>query len=392
MAISATSSGSTGSQIDVPTIVSQLMTIEKRPLTALQTKEAGAQADITSYARVQGAVGALQSAAVALTDAKAFNPIAATVTGDGLTAAVTDAATVSASRFAVEVQTLASAQALASGALAASTTVVGTGTITLQRGAYNSVGNIFTATATLPPVTITIDSSNNTLAGIRDAINKSNAGVTAAIVTDANGARLTVLANDTGASNSLQITTADGDGNNTDSSGLSQLAFDPTATAGNGKNMTQTQTAANATVVINGLTLSYESNLYSGAIAGVTLNLQKAALGVTNTVALTQDTSGVRSQINTFAAAYNTLLSTMSDLTKYNASTKQAGPLNGDTTARAIQNQISNSLRAVRNSDFGDYKTLSDIGVQFQKDGTLKVNDTALNNALGNPTKLAAFF
>src|SRR5882757_2408474 len=113
MAISATSGGSTGSQIDVATIVSQLMTIEKRPLTALQTKEAGAQADITSYSRLQGAVGALQSAGVALTDAT----------------------TASASRYAVEVQTLASAQALASGALAASTTVVGSGTITLQRGA-----------------------------------------------------------------------------------------------------------------------------------------------------------------------------------------------------------------------------------------------------------------
>jgi len=86
------------------------------------------------------------------------------------------------------------------------------------------------------------------------------------------------------------------------------------------------------------------------------------------------------------------LLSTMNDLTQYNASTKQSGPLNGDTTARAIQNQISNSLRAVRNSDFGEYKTLSDIGVQFQKDGTLKVNDTALNNALANPTRLATFF
>lgn len=376
MAISRISSGA----IDVNAIVAQLMKIEQRPLTALAVKEAGIQAKVSAIGSLKSALASLQTAVEALTKAATFNARSATVSGDQVSASATSAA--AEGTYAVEVTALARAQSLASAPLAAPTTVVGGGTLTLQRGTYDSGANTFTPATDAAPVTITID-PGSTVEQVRDAINAAGAGITATLVTDASGTRLTLRANASGAANSFRITVDDGDGVDTDTAGLSQLAFDPTAAAGSGKNLTETQAASDATVRINGLTVTSASNTVTGAIEGVTLTLKKAAPGSTSEVSVARDKNAVNAAVNAFVKAYNDLAKSLASAMSYDPASKRAGPLNGDAAARAVQAQLRSALGASQ-SGAATFSTLSSVGIGFERDGTLKFDSAKLEAALAS--------
>jgi len=244
--------------IDVNTLVSELMTVESKPLRQLQSQQSGVQAKLSAYGQVQSALSSLDTALSALKTSSAFQAAQATVTGSGVGATVSG--TAAPGSYSVIVSNTAQSQAAASGPLANASTVVGTGTLTIQLGTYKSTGNSFTAQSGSSPVNITIDSSNDTLGGIAAAINSASAGVTASVVTDNAGSRLVVSSSNTGTVNGFKLTVADSDGTSTDMTGLSQIAFDPTAAAGAGKNLTQTQAAADAQYSINGLSLTSSTN------------------------------------------------------------------------------------------------------------------------------------
>jgi len=305
-----------------------------------------------------------------------------------------------AGQYAVEVQKLAASQALASAAFPPATQAFTTGHLVLQKGAWS--GNSFTAAAGSPPVTITIDATNNTLAGIRDAINAANAGVSAALVNDGTGTRLTLLSKDTGAANAFRITTTDSNGADTTGNapvagggvpGLWQLAYDPSAAGGPVTNLTQTRAAQDAVVVVNGLTITSAANQITGAIDGVTLNLKKDAVGVINTLTLARDTGSVRAAIDAFVKAYNDFNATARQLTSYDPNTKSAGPLNGDSTVRGARSLLAAALStALGPTSAGGLQTLSDIGISVQKDGSLQVDSAKFQAAASDLSKLALFF
>ena len=167
-----------GSGLDVNAIVSQLMTLEKRPLTVLTQRETQVTARITALSRVQGGVSALQNAAASLAKTTTFSAMRTSVSGDGLTAAVTDSTAAAAGTYQVKVNGLASSHALASQVFAASDQI-GTGSLTIQFGSVS--GGTFTPATSSSATPISITSSNNTLAGIRDAINAAKVGVTASV-------------------------------------------------------------------------------------------------------------------------------------------------------------------------------------------------------------------
>ncbi|HEX4598267.1 MAG TPA: flagellar cap protein FliD N-terminal domain-containing protein, partial [Burkholderiaceae bacterium] len=247
--VNSNTTGSTGSPIsvgpiDVNTLVSELIRADSQPMNQLQQRESGVQSQLSAYGQIQSALSSLQSAATALTVGSAFSAEQATVSGNGVGASVNG--TPATGSYSITVSQLAQAQSAASTPFANASTVIGTGTLTLQLGTYKSTGNTFTAQSGSSPVNITINSSNDTLGGIATAINSAGAGVSASVVTDNSGSRLVLSSGNTGAANAFSLTVADSDGNNTDASGLSQLAFDPTATAGAGKNMAPTQSAQDA--------------------------------------------------------------------------------------------------------------------------------------------------
>lgn len=233
--------------------------------------------------------------------------------------------------------------------------------------------------------TVTIDSTNNTLQGIRDAINKANIGVTATIVSDGSSTpnRLVIASNKTGATSSMKIAVSGGG----DSAISNLMAYDPAGT----QKLTQTTVAQSAALTVNGVAVTNTTNSISEAIQGVSLTVSKVG---STTVSVSRDTTTVTSSVNAFVKAFNDINKTIKDLTAYNSTTKTGGPLVGDATARAIQNRIRQVIgTAIPELGSNSIKTLADIGITVNKDGVMAADSTKLQNAItNNPTEISALF
>lgn len=371
-----------GSGLDINGIVSQLMAIERRPLASLDSKEAKQQTQLTAFGSLKGALSSFQSSLAALSDPAKFAAVAAGF-GDPTLANVSATSSAVTGSHSVEIQTLAQSHKLKSANFATTGTTVGSGTLTIQFGTYS--GGAFTLNPDKAAQSITISPSNSSLSGIRDTINQANAGVTASIVNDGTGNRLVIASTDTGLSNALKITTIDADTNNTDNAGLSQLVYD--ASTGGTSNLTETVAASNATLVIDGISISKASNKITDALEGVTLDLLKANPGTTTTLNLSRDTANIQSTVSSFVKAFNDLNKTIVDLSKYDANTKQASILTGDSTVRSIQTQLRNVISNPLTTAGGGLSLLSEVGISFQTDGTLKFDSTKLSSVLSDPTK-----
>ena len=376
------SSPGIGSGLDVTGIVSQLMAVERRPLSALDSKEATQQTKLTAFGSLKGAVSSFQSSLAALASPEKFTGVAASITDTTLASVSATSKAVTGSH-SMEIQTLAQSQKLKSANFATTGTTIGSGTMTIQFGTYS--GGTFTLNPDKAAQSITISPNNSSLAGIRDAINLADAGVTASIVNDGSGNRLVIASEDTGLSNALKITTTDADGNNTDNAGLSQLVYD--ASTGGTTNLAETVSASNATLVIDGISISKASNKITDALEGVTLDLLKTNVGSTTTLNLTRDTASIQGAITGFVKSFNDLNKTITDLSKYNAETKQASILTGDSTVRSIQTKLRSAISAPLTPAGGGISLLSEVGVSFQADGTLKFDSTKLSKVLSDPTK-----
>lgn len=382
------SSPGIGSGLDISGIISKLMQVEQRPLTQLSTKEAKQQAQLSAFGSLKSALSSFQDSVKALSRPALFDSYKTTLMDTSL-ATVSASSNAAAGTHDIEVLSLAQAQKIKSETFAATDTVIGSGTLTIEFGTYNSDGT-FTANADKVAQTITIDPAKSTLAEIRTAINDANLGVTASIVNDGNGNRLVISSKDTGLANALKITVNDTDGNHTDNTGLSQLAFD--ASTGGTMNMTETMPAKNAEMVIDGITIQKASNTISDALEGVTFNLLKANPGTSTTLTVEKDKSGVEAAIKTLVTSYNELEKTISNISRYDTASNQGSVLTGDSTVRMVQNRVRAMLTG-NQPVAGGISSLSELGISFQKDGTLKLDDSKLSSMLTDPDKnIAAFF
>lgn len=381
----AISSAGVGSGLDINGIISQLMAVERQPLAALDRKEAKFQTKLSAYGTLKGAMSSFQTAMSDLSTLSKFQAVKTTV-ADTTILSASASSSANPGSYSIEVKQLAQSHKLASAGFTNTTDTVGSGALTIQFGTWN--GSTFTANADKATQTVTVASSQNTLTGIRDAVNAANIGVTAAIVNDGttSGNKLVFTSNDTGAANSLKITVTDDDGNNTNNSGLSQLAYDPAGTAGNGKNLTETVAAQNATLKVDGIdNISKASNTVTDVVQGATLTLLKTSASNTpTTLTVARDTASVQTSVEAFVKAYNDLRKTVTDLTAYNAETKQASALQGDAAARSVLTQVRRTLSTALTGLSGAYTDLSQVGVSFKSDGTLSLDSTKLQSALSS--------
>jgi flagellar hook-associated protein 2 len=257
----------------------------------------------------------------------------------------------------LEVQQLASARTLAStpvpGATAAS--AVGQGELTLTVGGSTAA--------------ITITATNNSYTGLAAAINASGLGVTASVVTDTQGTRL-VMKGATGAANDFSLTSVSGDD-------LAAFAWSGTDSA----TMVSKAAPQNAIIKLDGVEQHYATNTVDTAIANLRIDLNKAAPGTTVTLATTEPTTSMRDLMVEFVNAYNTLLKALNTATATGADSSSAGVLNGDSSIRDMRRQLS-AMTSTALSTTGAYKTLSDIGVATNRDGTLKLNTDMLDKAI----------
>ena len=382
---SITSTG-VGSGLDVNSIVTGLMSAEKQPLNLLQAHASTEQLQLSAFGQLQSQLSSLADLAGTLGQAATWNPMLASSSDASVGASATSAA--AAGTHAIEVQRLAQAQVLASGAFASSSAVVGMGTLKVELG--TTANGAFTARTGAQPVTVTIDAAHQTLAGVRDAINAASAGVTASIVNDAGGSRL-VLRTASGGDASVRLTATDDDGNATDAAGLSALAYDPAAAAGAGRNLSQTQAAQDAQYTLDGVALTSRSNSVEGALDGVTLTLSKVTTGPVQ-LTFTQQAMGVTKNVNDFVNAWNGLNTLLRQQTLADPTGKSNGPLQGDFAARQVLTQLRSMLQGSVTGLSGGVDSLSAAGIALQQDGSLKVDSAKLNKAIAQPGQLAKLF
>ncbi|AKR43537.1 flagellar filament capping protein FliD [Methylophilus sp. TWE2] len=381
MASIVSSTGASGLPID--SLVTAQMQIEQQPLTAIKTKISSYNTKLSAYSTLKSGLSTFQTAVDKLATAAKFNAQTVTASDSNTISATADGTGVKGN-YSVSVTQLATSQKLASAAYSSATDIIGTGKLTISFGTYTAADGgtpaSFTANASKSDIEIDITSSNNTLAGIRDAINAKNASVTASIVNDGSGNRLVITSKDTGEVNSLKISVADNDGNNTDSTGLSALAYDPLATS---NSMTQLVAAKNALLTVDGLSISKSSNTVSDVIQGVTLTL-KGVTSTANALSVDTDTTTIESSVKSFVDAYNSLNTSMRNLTKFvSAGSSANGVLLGDSTARNMMVKLKSMLSA-SSPTATTYKTLSDIGVSMGSDGSLSLDSTKLQKAITN--------
>lgn len=347
------------SSIDVASIVTNL-TNNKRAATdsSLAAQVSANTTQISAIGNFTSSLTSLQNAMKALTDGSAFTTQKTSV-GDSTILSATADADAQPNTYNIVVGKLATSQKTTSTAFATSKTQVGTGTLTIAIGDKS--------------MSLNVTSAANSLEDVRDAINKAsdNPGVTASIVTGTDGAHLVLTSTATGAANAFTVSSSGGDGN------LSQLDFDPATDSATVK-------AQDAEFTIDGLPATSPSNTVAAAIDGVTLTLSKTG---SSTVTIANDPTAVSTAVTSFVAAYNAFVSTYQTLTKYDATNQQVGALIGDATLSSIKSQITSLVGSQSTGAGAGPKSLSDLGVAFQIDGTLKFDSTKLTKALATNPK-----
>lgn len=375
-----------GSGLDVNTMVNQLVAVESRPLTQLQSEARSLQTQVSSYGQLSSLFGSLQTAANKLTGNSLWGQSRAT-SADESVAQVVGGSNAAPGSYSISVGSLARNQTVVAGsALASSSELVGSGTLTLELGRWDQPPMNFVPKVGRDPVNITV-TADDTLATLRDKINATGAGVTASIVTDSNGARLSLRSADSGAENGFRLAVADDDGAAIDDGlGLSRFAYDPAAGS---TGMEERQSAANATATVNGIPVESATNELSGVLDGLTIRLRKESASTDVTVV--SDRDAVKTAIQDFATAYNNLVKAIADQTKYDAASKTGGPLQGDSAAVGLQRQLRSLLGAGSQAS-ATFARLSDVGLAVQRDGTLSVDSAKLDNATANLAELKKAF
>ncbi|RKU01855.1 flagellar hook protein FliD [Burkholderia sp. Nafp2/4-1b] len=354
-------SGATNSTLDVNSLVSAMVTAKTAGQTqTLKTKQTADNTELSAVGQLKSTLSALQTAIAGLANGTTLSGLAATASGNGITASVASGSGAVAGSYAVNVTQLATANKLSSAGVTSSDTIAA-GSLSITLGSNAAFNVSVAAGASLSDIA----SSINTTAG--------NPGVTASVITGSDGQHLVIQSNNTGAANTVSVT---GTGVN------SKL------TSG----YTTVTPAADAKLTVDGTPVSSASNSVSGVLTGVTLNLTSAAVNTTQTVTLSPDTTATTSAINAFVNAYNNYVKTAQSLSSYDPNTSTAGPLLGDSMLNTISNGLATTMSGGVKTGSATY-SLAAIGISLQSDGTLQVDSTALNTALtSNSPAVGALF
>ncbi len=360
------------------------------PLYNLGQQADSYQVKLSAYGQLRSSADTLKTALDKLKTNAGVAPYKATSSSEPVLTATASAAVTGAGTYAVTVSQVATAQTLTSAPVAdTNSTIVGSGSLTIRVGSYNSTQNTFSPGAA-PDVTVNIATGNGTLGGIASAINSANAGVKATLVqAQGGGYQLQLAASNTGTDNTVKITARDASGNLlVTNTGLGQLSFDPAAAAANGKNLSETP-AQNALLSVDGKSLTSQSNAVSYGIDGVTLNLAAAGTSAVQ-VGVNRDATAFEASVKGFVDAYNSFRKSVSDLSSVTAASFNPPLQNDALTARlekSVRDTVGQAAAGVGNTRL----SFADLGVARQADGTLTVDSSKLHSAFGaNPENATA--
>jgi len=362
------SSPGIGSGLDVNGLVTQLVAAAKTaPQNAIDKRRDTNGAELSAIGSLKSALSAFQDSLSSLADGSAFTQFLATASSTDHFSAIADA-TAAAGTYSVDVQQLATAEKASSGAFAANTTL-STGQLTIAVGTKS--------------MTIAVGSGTSSLAQLAGAINRNanNPGVTAAVVHAADGDHIVLASTRTGAANAFSVT---GTGD------VAGLSYDPATGTGG---LTSVTHAQDAKLSIDGFDVTSASNAVQGAIQGVTINLTTVSGATPDTLTVAADNDSIQKAVQTFVDNYNKLVGTTKTLTSYDSGSGQAGALLGDSTLLGITSRLSRSLGTQFGSSGDAVRSLADIGIKFEVDGSLSLDDDKLSAALaGSPEQVRTLF
>ena len=357
-----------GSGLDIANLVSQLVAAEADPTNArLNSRETNLDSELSAFGTIKSALSTFQSSVTKLEDESAFLVYtAASSNEEGFTATANSKAV--PGTYNIEVIQLAGAEKLRSVDYTSSADVVGTGTLDISLG--------------LDTFQLTIDATNNTLEDIRAAINDApdNPGVTASLISVDSGTQLILSSNKLGASNNITIVATDDD-----------ILDGVDLTLLDSSNFTTLRPASDAVIKVDTQTVTRENNTFSDVITGVTFNLESAQPGTLETLSVDSDIDTIKENLESFVSNYNTLIGVMKGLSNYDQSTQVAGPLNGDSVLRGIQNSVRQALS--NRVTGGVFANLTDIGISLGDGGSLVTDDVKLDEKLNSQLfEVNAFF
>ncbi len=378
-----------GSGIDVARLVADLARAERAPReAALTARRERTQARISALAQVRQGLDAVAGAFRALSEGGALglqptsaDPLTVAVRREGSAAAAPLDAT-------IEVLRLASAQTLSSRRYADAGAPVGFGTLTIARGSVTTSGGAVTAFAADPahaPVSISIGPGNDSLAGVRDAINAANAGVSASIVNDGLGARL-VLRGATGAAGGFTISAAPVAGSPAGLA-LADLSF-----AVGASTLELGSEAGNARLRFDGVLVERAANLVADLVPGWAFELKRAAPGTPVAVSAARDAATQRRALEDFVSVFNDFNTVLAELARPGNAEAAAGPLAAQSAVRALRAELAR-LTTRPLATGGGVASLAELGVRTGRDGALSIDAGRLQAALDDdPAALERLF
>jgi len=335
-----------GQGIDVTSIVNQLVAAARQPETAWQQQQQDLQSQEGALNQLNSDLSALLDKINSLKDISGAAGAVTTSSSDSSVATAQAGAGTAPGTHVLVVSSLATTSSYYSDPVASSSTALSAGSFDLQVGSGT-------------PTTITIN-SGDTLSSLASEINGMNLGVTANVVTDANGARLSLVAQNSGAASDITISN--------DSSGL---------------NFTKAVTGTNASLTVDGVPISSASNSVSGVVPGITFNLVGAAPSEQVTVGVAADTASAIQGVTDFVSAYNTVIQDLNAQFTYNSGTQTSGPLSGDTMARMVEQEVLGFATSTV-SGAGSLTSLASLGISMNDDGTLSVDSSQLAGVAGS--------
>lgn len=359
-----------GSGLELSSLLTQLETAERAKLSPLVAQKTTNDNKISAFGSLKSALSKLQTAAEGLSKTETFQKQTSSITGSAIKTVVGDEAV--AGSYQINVTQMARAQSLVANGVSSRDTAmdITAGKMSISLGSEAALAD---GSAKVMEVDIAEGSS---LEAMRDAINaqarKDGTGVTASIINAGGDTpyRLVINSNTTGEDSQINVAFSGG------GAVAANFQYDSVTHTGA---MTQTVAAKNAELTVNGVAISSQTNTVDGAMQGVTLTL--AGEGVTETLSVSRDNSGVKTALNNFVAAYNDLTKTLSSLSSYDVANKTGGTLLGDSTVRSIQNTVRNVITGTVE---GGFERLSNAGIELQLDGSLKIDNTRLDKVLAN--------
>ncbi|WP_053980625.1 flagellar filament capping protein FliD [Marinagarivorans algicola] len=375
-----------GSGIDSRALVTQLTEIERSaPQARIDTKTELRETQISDFGKIKSALATFQTSIKALTEREGLFSKGASFTESDALVPTELGTDIKAGTYKFEVTSLAQSQSLASVEFGSEDEAVGEGVLTFNFGQW--AGASFTQDADATSVDITIDSSNNSLKGMRDAINDADMGVTASIINNGSGYVLLMTA-ESGGNNQLQITTAEAGAvpTNGDDNGLSRFAYtsellsDPAITP---TRLTQQQAGTDAALIVNGLPVTRSSNSVNDVVEGLTLDLLKESPGEIITVTVSDDVDFAKQKTRDFVDAYNALLEELEPVIGFDTENDQYGSLANDSLAKSVVSQMrgmfASSVTGL--SESSTFAALTNLGIRTELDGTLSIEDDEFNAA-----------